>query len=172
MVRGAQQERVLPVYDASAFVGLWAIVYNAAIEWQEDDGEVSIELPKLPELLAAATISRCLMPAKLRGAEIKAIRRIMNLTLVDLAEALDGRPETISRWESEAQPMGAYAEKVLRLLACEELKDDAPGISYDARRIAHLSLSKGQPPAVELQLVHLKQDSGAVVEVWNAKLAA
>jgi DNA-binding transcriptional regulator YiaG len=118
MVRGAQQERVLPVYDASAFVGLWAIVYNAAIEWQEDDGEVSIELPKLPELLAAATISRCLMPAKLRGAEIKAIRRIMNLTLVDLAEALDGRPETISRWESEAQPMGAYAEKVLRLLAC------------------------------------------------------
>jgi hypothetical protein len=47
---------------------------------------------------------------------------------------------------------------VFHLLACEELKDDAPGISHDARRIAHLSLSKDQPPAVELQLVHLKQD--------------
>jgi hypothetical protein len=88
----------------------------------------------------------------------------MNLTVADLAQDLDGRPETISRWESEAQPMGGNAEKVFRLLACEEPKHDAPGISYDAGRIAHLSLLKDPPPAVELQLVHLKQDSGTVVE--------
>jgi hypothetical protein len=56
-------KRVLLVYDASAFVGLQTIVYNAAIERQEDDGEVTIELPKLPELMAAAAISRCLMSA-------------------------------------------------------------------------------------------------------------
>jgi DNA-binding transcriptional regulator YiaG len=175
-------ERVLPVYDATVFVGLRTNVYDAAIERIEDDGEVTIELPKMKELVAAAAVARCLLPIKLRGAEVKAMRRIMKMTLADLAARLDGRTagETVSRWESEAQPMGGYAEKVLRLLVCEELKTAAPGIDYNASAIAHMIVAdpwKANPeypqPAIELRLIQLKQQaSGSITEAWNAKIAA
>jgi hypothetical protein len=79
-------EQKLEVYDATALVGLRTIVCGAAIERTNEDGEKTVELPKLPELLAAAAISRCLTPARLRGTEIRALRKIMRLTLNDLVD--------------------------------------------------------------------------------------
>ena len=70
-------ERTLAKYDATVFVGLRTVVYDAAIERVEDDGETTIELPKLPELLASAAVARCLLPVRLRGQEIKAMRQII-----------------------------------------------------------------------------------------------
>jgi DNA-binding transcriptional regulator YiaG len=178
---GKRKEKELPVYDATVFVGLRAVVYDAAIERTDENGEVTIELPKLDELAAAVAVARCLMPIKLRGSELRTIRRIMKMTLAELAAEMDGKTavETVSRWEAEAQPMGGYAEKVFRLLACEELKASAPGIGYDASMISHLSVIdplKAEPgyevPAVELCLVKLKESSGSIIDVWNAKKAA
>lgn len=175
-------ERVLPEYEATAFVGLRTIVHDAAIEEKDVDGEVTIELPKMQELVASAAVARCLMPIRLRGPEIRAMRKIMSLTLADLAGKLDGRtaPETVSRWESEAQPMGGYAEKVLRLFVCEELRKDAPGIEYQAKKIANLKVMDPwrtdpnyEVPAIKLWLLPLKEQcSGAITEAWNEKTAA
>jgi hypothetical protein len=113
---------------------------------------------------------------------MRAIRKIMKLTLADLAKRLDERtaPATVARWESEAQPMGGYAEKLFRLIVCEELKKDAPGVDYGASTIAHLKVRdpwRTDPdcelPAVALSLVQLKeQGSGSIVEAWNVKQAA
>jgi DNA-binding transcriptional regulator YiaG len=174
--------KTLPVYDATVFVGLRTTVYDAAIERVEDDGEVTIELPKLQELLAAAAVTRCLMPVKLRGAEIKTMRRIMRMTHAELAERLDPKTaaETVSRWESEAQPMGGYAEKVFRLVVCEQLKKDAPGVDYNGSMIADLAVfdpwksDEGfQVPPVGLWLCRLKEQcSGNIIDAWNEKKAA
>jgi DNA-binding transcriptional regulator YiaG len=180
MHRRGPTEQKLTIYDASDIVGLNTLVYDAAIE-HIDDGERSVELPKLDQLLAAAAISRCLMPARLRGPEIRAIRKIMKLTLNDLAKKLDTKaaPETVSRWESDAQPMGAYVEKVMRLVVCEQLKEDAPGVSYNASVLANLEIvdpwrsdPNYQLPAIGLVYGHLKEQSGTVVEAWDTKLAA
>src|ERR1700676_625807 len=137
--KAKSKEKTVPVYDATVFVGLRTVVYEAAIERIESDGEVAIELPNLPNLLASAAVARCLMPARLRGYEMRAMRRIMKLTLADLAKRLGEKtaPETVSRWEAETQVMGGYAEKVLRLLVCEELRHSAPGIEYNASMIAN-----------------------------------
>jgi DNA-binding transcriptional regulator YiaG len=177
-----EAERVLPVYDATAFVGMRTIVCNAAIERTEDDGEVTIELPKPHELAAAAAVARCLIPVRLRGSELRAMRKIMKLTLPELAKRLDEKTagETVARWESEAQPMGGYVEKLFRLIVCEELKNAAPGVDYNASAIAHMKVSdpwRATPdyelPAVTLSLVQLKeQGSGSIVEAWNVKQAA
>jgi DNA-binding transcriptional regulator YiaG len=177
-----ESEKTLATYDATVFVGLRTIIYDAAIERIEDDGDVTIELPKLPKLLASAAVARCLMPIKLRGSEIKAMRRIMKMTLTELAERLDGRTaaETVSRWESEGQPMGGYAEKVFRLVVCEKLKGDAPGIDYNASMIAHLKVCDPwrveedyEVPAIGLWLGRLKdQCSGTIIDAWNEKKAA
>jgi DNA-binding transcriptional regulator YiaG len=178
--RGTRDE-TLPVYDATVFVGLKTIVYDAAIEHVDDDGEEVIELPKMPELLASAAVARCLMPIKLRGHEIKAMRRIMKLTLADLAKKLDERTatETVSRWESEAQPMGGYAEKLLRLIVCDELKQNAPGIGYNPSTIIRSSIAdpwRSEPnyqvPPIELWLTPLIEQSGDLIEAWNEKRVA
>lgn len=174
-------ERTLEKYDATVHVGLRTIVCHAAIERIDEEGEETIELPKPRVLRASAAMVRCLMPIRLRGNEIKAIRKIMGLTLSDLAKKLDERTatETVSRWESEAQPMGGYAEKILRLLVCEELKSEAPGIEYDGSMIAHLNVKdpwREDPdfvvPYVILRLIRMKEQSGSIIETWNAKKAA
>src|SRR5208337_4512022 len=84
---------VIEVYDASALVGLRTHVHRVAIERVDTNGETTIELPKLPELLAAAAVIRCLMPVRLRGSELKAIRRIMHMTLPDLEKKFDERTD-------------------------------------------------------------------------------
>jgi DNA-binding transcriptional regulator YiaG len=175
------QEVMLAVFDASIFTGLQTIVYDAAIERIDDAGERSIELPKLPELLASVAVARCLMQERLRGREIRAIRRIMKLSLGEFAKRLDDKTavETVSRWESESQPMGVYAEKVLRLLVCEELRKEALGIEYSASNIVDLKVRdpwKIDPshayPAVELGLISIKQSPGLIIEAWSKKKIA
>jgi DNA-binding transcriptional regulator YiaG len=180
--RSEGEETILREYDATTFVGLRTTVRNAAIERMESNGEPTIELPKLPELMVAASIVRCLNPIKLRGAEIRTLRKIMKLTMGDLAKEMDGKTaaETISRWESENQPMGAYAEKVLRLIVCEKLKTDAPGVDYNARMIANLQVidpwkanADHEVPVVDLWYGPLKdQSSGEIIEAWNGRRAA
>lgn len=178
----AGSRTLLEVFDATAIVGLKTIVRNGATEWVDEDGEATIEIPKIQELKAAASTKRCLMPTKLHGHEMKAMRKAMRMTLKQLAGKMDGRtaPETIARWESEAQPIGGYAEKVFRLLVCETLARDAPGIEYNASMIADLKIMDpcrmsgldDEVSPIELELVRLKELSGAIIEAWDARLAA
>jgi DNA-binding transcriptional regulator YiaG len=174
-------ERTLPVYNASVEVGLCTIVHDAAIEHTDEHGDVSIELPKVNELMASVAVARCMVPIKLRGSELKAMRKILGLTLAELAANLDERtaPETISRWETEAQPMGGYAEKLLRLMVCESLHKCAPGIAYNASMIANLKVRDPwktdpdyKPPCVQLYLVRMKEETGSLIDAWNEKMAA
>jgi DNA-binding transcriptional regulator YiaG len=175
-----ENEVILPVYDATTFVGLKTIVHNAAIQ-REEDGETTIELPKMPELLASAAMVRCLIPVRLRGYELRAMRKIMKLTLAELAKRLDEKTavETVSRWESEAQPMGGYAEKLFRLIVCEQVRENAPGIDYTANMISNMIVRdpwRNDPnceaPEVRLWLIPLKELSGAIIEAWNEKKVA
>jgi DNA-binding transcriptional regulator YiaG len=175
------ETRTLDRYDATARVGLRTMVDNAAIERLEADGETRVELPEMTQLLATAAVVRCLMPARLRGREIRAMRKIMDLTLVDLAKKLDGRtaPETISRWESEAQPMGGYVEKVFRLVVCTALKADAPGVDYHDGMIANLvqvdpwrTDPDFEVPYVKLVLGPLKEKSRVITAWTEAPLMA
>jgi DNA-binding transcriptional regulator YiaG len=180
-IKEAIRERILESYDATAHVGLRTVVCNAAIERVDANGEETIELPKQRELRASAAIVRCLTPDKLQGWEIKAMRKIMGLTLAELAKKLDERtaPETVSRWEADAQPMGGYADKVLRLLVCEILSKEAPGIEYNGAMLANLrvrDLWKVDPdyqvPPVVLHLIQMKEQSGSIIETWNDRRAA
>lgn len=180
-VKEAITERTLEIYDATAHVGLRTLVCNAAIERVDESGEETIELPKQKELRASAAVVRCLMSEKLQGWEIKAMRKIMGLTLAEMAKKLDERtaPETVSRWEADAQPMGGYADKVLRLLVCETLSKEAPGIEYSGTMLAELRVrdpwkadSDYQMQPVVLHLIQLKEQSGSIIETWNDRRAA
>jgi DNA-binding transcriptional regulator YiaG len=176
--RAVEISSILKERDVSAIVGVRTMACDAAIERKGETGDSTIELPKLRELVASALVSRCLMPIRLRGSEMKAMRKGMRMTLGDLAKRLGGRtaPETISRWESEAQPIGSHAERVLRLVVCEELKKDAPGIAYDASKLASMNevedpwaSNEGyEVPPVVLIYMPMKVDN-SVIEAWNER---
>ena len=177
----AETSSVLKERDVSPLVGVKTIACDAAIERQDHSGEKNIELPKLRELIASALVSRCLMPIRLRGSEMKAMRKGMKMTLGDMAKRLGGKtaPETISRWELEAQPIGSHAEKVLRLVVCEELKKEAPGIAYEASMLANMieiedpwaTNPNYEVPAIVLIYMPMKVDN-SVIEAWNEKKVA
>jgi DNA-binding transcriptional regulator YiaG len=178
--RVAEEASNLKERDVSAIVGVRTIAWDAAIERKSESGE-SIELPKLRELIASALLSRCLMPIRLRGSEIKAMRKGMRMTLADLAKKLGGKTaqETISRWESEAQPVGNHAERWLRLVVCEELKKNAPGITYDASILTEMNEVADpwaddpnyETPPIVLIYMPMKVDH-SVIEAWNERREA
>src|SRR4051794_10541467 len=99
--------KTLERYDATALIGLPVIVVNGAKEITEagDNGETEsyVHIPQLEELSAAVAMARCLMPHRLRGCEIRAVRKILGMTARDLSDAMGENTavETISRWEAE-----------------------------------------------------------------------
>jgi DNA-binding transcriptional regulator YiaG len=164
--------QIIEEYDATTLVGLKTIVRAAAIYDAADD---TVEVPKLDELMASVAIARALMPVRLQGSEMKAMRKIMGFTLADLANRLDEKTavETVSRWESGQQPMGGYAEKLFRLVVCETLKDRVPGIAYDGSMIAELKVvdpwlnnKEYEVPALEFSLVLVKE-CGVMRDAWT-----
>ncbi len=173
---------VLDVFDATALVGLRVRVHNAVIVTIDEDGDEEFEIPDHKELLASAAVRRSLIPLRLRGWELRAIRKIMGLTAAEMANKLGDKTaaETLSRWENEKQPMGGYAEKAFRLLVCEELKDQAPGIAYDAGTIAHMRVldpwvthSEFEVPYIDLYRISLRhEDTGKVEPAWQLPEAA
>jgi DNA-binding transcriptional regulator YiaG len=176
---GKPSEKLLGKYDATALVGLRTLVYAAAIQRVDKTGDTTIEVPQLRQLAASAAVARCLMPVRLLGSEIRTMRRIMKLTLGELAKKLDVKtaPETISRWESE-QSMGGYAEKLLRLLVCEELAEEAPGVDYRASLIANLRVldpwrakKDFEVPYVKFDFVKMKLDSDGVIDAYTKTAA-
>jgi DNA-binding transcriptional regulator YiaG len=164
--------QIIREYDTTTLVGLRSIVRDAAVY---DDTDDTVEVPNLDDLMATAAVTRALMPIRLRGAEMKAMRKIMGFTLAELASKLDEKTavETVSRWES-GQPMGGYAEKLFRLLVCETLKHRAPGIAYDGSMIAHLKVvdpwlsdPEYEVPTLEFSLIRVRE-SGVMRDAWSA----
>jgi hypothetical protein len=74
--------------------------------------------------------------------------------------------------------MGNHAEKVLRLVVCEELKKEAPGIAYDASKLASMNEIEDpwatdpdyQVPPIVLTYMPMKVDH-SVIDVWNERAA-
>ena len=175
---GQTRAEVLESYDASHLVGLNVIVLQSARRTIDEDNEEYIEVPWLDSLAKAAAVVRCLMPVRLKGSEVKAIRRILELTGKEMAKRLDTKPETISRWENGAQGVGSFLEKIFRLHVCEELKEQVKGIEYDAKMISHMlvmepwpSGDEWQPPPMVLKLIKVRiEDRCSPPEIrdeWN-----
>lgn len=173
-------------YDASTLLGLNVVLISGAkevVEIDEDGKETSfVEIPNLDELSAAAALVRCLMPHKLRGSEIRSLRKIAGMTARELSEAMGGQTalETISRWENEAEFAGGYAEKVLRLAICERVRARAPGIDYSAdlvnrvRMVGNGKMPAGSIPPIQMNIMPVRlQSEQRIIDSWTEeKMAA
>jgi hypothetical protein len=171
----------LGVYDVTALIGLRTVVHNGAVEAINDQDEMRIVVPHLEELRAAAAVMRCLLPIRLRGREIAAIRDIMRLGPSDLAKRLGGgtSPATMCRWESEERWMSERIEKRFRRLVFEQAGRKAPHVECDGSKITRFRFVdpwSGNPsyeiPPVVLNWIQVKDPSGLIISVWNDKCTA
>lgn len=76
----------------------------------------SVSLPSINDL--HRTIGKAVVHKKdrLTGAEVKFLRKELNLKSKKLAEILGVKPETFSRWENEKTPISETCDKFLRNL--------------------------------------------------------
>jgi len=169
-------------YDVTSIVGLRAIVVNAAMEVTEGD-DIFIEVPDIQALSKAVVMARCLIPISLTSKELKNIRKIIGWSASELAEKMAEKTSTatVSRWENDRQNMGGYAEKVFRLIVCEHLKDECPGVNYESKDIAQLriiSIDRAKQSNAEIEIpyikfdrVKVKKDNKVSVDAWENELA-
>jgi DNA-binding transcriptional regulator YiaG len=171
-----QGRTVLERCDVSHLIGLSVTVCHAAEHLVDDDGETLLIVPDLMQLTASAVVARCLMPIRLLGREMRAMRHAMGLTASELAELMgETARETLLRCETEKQNLGGYAEKVFRLVVCDALHEQAVGVDYHDGMIAKLKVcdpgkseSDFKIPEMEFTRVKVKKtgDDSPLVDGW------
>jgi len=116
----------LASYSTSEF-GVPIILHDTAV--LDDDGDIHI--PHHDKLMTAAAVYRCTLPRRLNGKEMKFIRKAMNKSATVWARHLSTDKSTLSRWESNKQPMSVNAEKPtpdvfpeMRFVLCKFRKDE------------------------------------------------
>lgn len=175
-----EQRQAIEEHDVTDLIGLRVLVASTAHKLIGEDGVVSFEVPDIEALAIAAAVGRCLMPIRLRGSELRTIRKIAEWTAADVAGRMGEKtsPETISRWENEKQPMGGYAEKVFRLVVCEELKGRAPASGYTGEAIAKLVVldpwrahPEFEVPTMVFERVKI-HEQGRRIDAWEPELKA
>jgi len=65
-------------------------------------------------LIYAAAVSRVMNEQKLKGRDIRFLRKALDLPSKELADRLEVAQETMSRWENDKAPIGPENEKLLR----------------------------------------------------------
>jgi|HubBroStandDraft_6_1064221.scaffolds.fasta_scaffold399799_2 transcriptional regulator with XRE-family HTH domain len=106
---------------------------------------LSKKIPNLQKLIAAMAIVRVSDPLKLRGEDIRFLRKAMNWTGKEMAAALGVSPETVSRWENGKDLIGVANEKLLRFIVGTELEESAPAIDFDAQQISNMRIESVRP---------------------------
>lgn len=151
------------------------IVMNAAQELVEDNEVIGVRVPDLEGLARSVAVTRALCPLALAGAEIRFMRRVLNMTQKQFAEALEiGTPETVSRWEHSAKGMGGYTEKLIRALVVMALAPDVPGVRVAPDAVLRLHIEQRAPdqwPEIVAERVRVRHDGSTTME-WELPQAA
>lgn len=161
-------DRLLERY-ADDSMGLPVVLINSAIESSFDD-EKGVIVPNLKGLEAALALARITIPDKLRGQEIRFVRKAIGIKAVDLASFLDVAPETISRWENAREVISMNAERILRVRVLFALKDCAPGVFATVDDLLDMKISpvRASPEPITLVFERLPMltESGRQ-QVWS-----
>ncbi len=174
------KETLLETYteELSGFPHPIALVSAVTERRDTETGEVlGYGIKNLPGLLAAVALARLLEPVRLSGAELKFVRKVLGLKAKELAEAVDVRPETISKMENDHDGVGEHAERLIRIYACSKLAKKAPAIDCDQDRILCMKIKKsrpgGKPPMFTFGTVRLKDGSTRkLTNEWDIEMVA
>jgi putative transcriptional regulator len=111
-------------------------------------GEAYTGVPAIEGLHRAITAGLIRKKRRLAPEEIKFLRKSLGWSGVAFAKRMGAAPETVSRWENGKAPMGAQADRLLRLLVARE----APITEYSVDVLAQLAAddAPATPARVEM----------------------
>ena len=126
-------------------------------------GEYEVAIPAIDELntlIADAVIRK---KGRLRGSEIRFLRSYLGYSGADFAKLIGSSASTVSKWESDSQPIGHHADLLLRALVVVGKKLD----EYPLETFAGISAADEKPTKLEPHAFTL------AAKKWKAtKLAA
>ena len=134
-----------------------------AVEEEVENGEVvGISIPNMEGLVAAVAATRCLIPQRMKGDELRFIRGVIGKGSAEFAKDLEMDPATYSRWENDKGQCGAWAEKSVRALALMILGDRVPHLSLDPKDIVSLRfIGPDVPFSIEMVLTREMDAKGS-----------
>ena len=147
------EETLVPKY-ATSEIGIPIVLVDSVYQKHcKHCGEVLHRIQFPDRLTAAAAVSRAQLPMKLKGDEIRFLRKAIAKSAVELAEFLEVAPETVSRWENNKLPMSPALEKLLRLHVGMELKAKAPAILFKPNQVLNMAIKGVRDPSEEIVMV-------------------
>jgi len=171
--KGRLGETILPEH-VEDLGGVTVKLVNSVRQYRcsECGGDEQTEIPDLRGLVRAVAMMRALIPVRLSGQEIKFMRRALDMNQQTFAEAMELKPETVSRWEKNAQGVGGMSEKLVRHNVCALLHKDVPALEYDPADITRMRF-KAVPegfvlPPIPMIRVVLKHDHQKE-DAWDAE---
>jgi DNA-binding transcriptional regulator YiaG len=111
---------ILPEYTVDDLETSFKVILVDSARCIEGENGSEIFIPDQQGLIKQIAVSRAAHPLKLRGRDIKFLRKTLGLKSKDLAEKLDIGPEHLSRCESGDKILSPNSEKVLRTLVLLE----------------------------------------------------
>jgi putative zinc finger/helix-turn-helix YgiT family protein len=168
---GELTKKMVEHYEDS-LMGIPVVLYRSVMQSAcEACQDIETTIPNMNGLISATAVARIKIAIKLKGTEIRFLRKALGVSGKKLAELLGVRDETVSRWENGKEPIGPTSEKLLRLLVGLELSSQAPGIDFDEREIGQMSIkavqSSDKPVVLFLECVAMRVDRKKREEVWE-----
>lgn len=77
---------------------------------------VAVVLPRVTELHRAIALAVIHKPARLSGAEVRYLRKVLGHSGVDFARYIGVDASTVSNWETDKHPIGPSSDRLLRLM--------------------------------------------------------
>lgn len=106
-------------------------------------GEFEIAIPRVEALHRAIALEVARRPGRLSGLEIRFLRKSLGWTGREAAAHLQVRPETLSRWETGARPMGEQSELLLRMSVELGERAETYRLESDTQPPPVLSMARG-----------------------------
>jgi putative zinc finger/helix-turn-helix YgiT family protein len=144
-------------YDACGLPGV--TLWDVEVRRCPRCGEYEVAIPRIEELHRAIAKAVIHKSTRLTPAEVRYLRKYLGWSGADLARYMGTTAETVSRWETGAEPMGATADRLLRLMVVTR----APVSDYSLDVLK--KIAKKTPPAT--MRLGLKMDQ----EGWHAEAA-
>ncbi|MDD5310087.1 MAG: helix-turn-helix domain-containing protein [Deltaproteobacteria bacterium] len=112
-------------------------------------GEHEVVIPRIEDLHQVIAMAVVAKKSRLMPAEVKFLRKHLGWSGADFARHMGVAAETVSRWENGREPMGAVADRLLRLLIATKSPDrdyaiDTLAELADEAAPAHLRLAAGR----------------------------
>ncbi len=95
--------------------GLAVTLKNVRVSRCPNCGEWEVEIPRIDELHRLIAKGIVEKRSRLAPPEIRFLRKRLEWSASDFAAAMGSTAETVSRWENGRMPMGAAADRLLRL---------------------------------------------------------